>query len=74
MKGGVGVFLSVSLNFNFKIFFLFFILFISDEEGLGIFGIRFMLEKFKEKDLLLYMVIVVEFICEKVLGDSIKIG
>ncbi len=74
MKGGVGAFLSASLNFNPKTPFLLSILLTSDEEGPGIFGTKLMLEKLKEKDLLPHMAIVAEPTCEKVLGDSIKIG
>ena len=66
--------MSASLNFNPKTPFLLSILLTSDEEGPGIFGTRLMLEKLKEKDLLSHMAIVAEPTCEKVLGDSIKIG
>ncbi|WQV06264.1 succinyl-diaminopimelate desuccinylase [Helicobacter pylori] len=74
MKGGVGAFLSASLKCNPKTPFLLSILLTSDEEGPGIFGTRLMLEKLKEKDLLPDMAIVAEPTCEKILGDSIKIG
>ncbi len=74
MKGGVGAFLSASLQFNPKTPFLLSILLTSDEEGPGVFGTKLMLEKLKEKDLLPDMAIVAEPTCEKILGDSIKIG
>ncbi|WP_104748287.1 succinyl-diaminopimelate desuccinylase [Helicobacter cetorum] len=74
MKGGVGAFLGASLKFNPKTPFMLSILLTSDEEGPGIFGTKLMLEQLKEKDLLPNMVIVAEPTCEKVLGDSIKIG
>ncbi len=74
MKGSVGAFLSASLQFNPKTPFLLSILLTSDEEGPGIFGTKLMLEKLKEKDLLPHMAIVAEPTCEKILGDSIKIG
>ncbi|WP_104744326.1 succinyl-diaminopimelate desuccinylase [Helicobacter acinonychis] len=74
MKGGVGAFLSASLKCNPKTPFMLSILLTSDEEGPGVFGTNLMLEKLKEKDLLPNMVIVAEPTCEKILGDSIKIG
>ncbi|AFI04678.1 succinyl-diaminopimelate desuccinylase [Helicobacter cetorum] len=74
MKGGVGAFLGASLKFNPKTPFMLSILLTSDEEGPGIFGTKLMLEQLKEKDLLPDMVIVAEPTCEKILGDSIKIG
>lgn len=46
----------------------------SDEEGDGEFGTRYMLELLEKKNLLPTMAIVAEPTCEKVCGDTIKIG
>lgn len=50
------------------------ILLTSDEEGDGEFGTRYMLELLEKNNLLPTMAIVAEPTCEKICGDTIKIG
>lgn len=73
MKGGVASFifaLKEIKNFNGRLS----ILLTSDEEGDGIYGTKIMLEELKRLDLLPDFAIVAEPTCEKILGDTIKIG
>ncbi|MDE6886787.1 MAG: succinyl-diaminopimelate desuccinylase [Helicobacteraceae bacterium] len=73
MKGGVASFifaLKEIKNFNGRLS----ILLTSDEEGDGIYGTKIMLDELKRLDLLPDFAIVAEPTCEKILGDTIKIG
>ncbi len=73
MKSGLAAFLWAIKNAkNFKGTLS--ALITSDEEGEAIWGTKYMLEVLKQKNLLPDYAIVAEPTCEKVFGDSIKIG
>ncbi|PAF52707.1 succinyl-diaminopimelate desuccinylase [Helicobacter sp. 13S00477-4] len=78
MKGGVSAFLCAMRDFiqndNFKFPLILSILLTSDEEGPGIYGTKIVLEALKERGLLPQMVLVAEPTCDKIFGDTIKIG
>lgn len=77
MKGGVASFLRASQLLETQKISevkIISILLTSDEEGVGIDGTRYVLDELKKIDLLPQFAIVAEPTCDKIFGDTVKIG
>lgn len=76
MKGGIASFIKAIQNFlsKYKANMIISVLLTSDEEGEALYGTKHMLHTLKSKGMLPKRAIVAEPTCDKIIGDTIKIG